>query len=75
MDIVESKTRVLVADLGFAKQLDHSEALAETRCGTLLQMAPELLKGEPYSMKADVWSFGCIFYEMITGLPPFTGIN
>ena len=38
-------------------------------------MAPEILKGEKYDNKVDVWSLGTIFYEMLTGFVPFTGKN
>lgn len=63
-----------IADLGFARRLQESE-LAETNCGTPLLMAPEILEGELYGHKADVWSLGCLFYEMLTGFPPFTGYD
>jgi serine/threonine protein kinase len=36
-------------------------------------MAPEVLNGKRYNHKADVWSLGVIFFEMITGFTPFTG--
>lgn len=36
-------------------------------------MAPEVLQGARYNHKVDVWSLGTIFYEMLTGFPPFTG--
>ena len=36
-------------------------------------MAPEVLNNRPYDSKADVWSLGAMFYEMITGFVPFTG--
>ena len=36
-------------------------------------MAPEVLGGQHYNHKADVWSIGCLFYELITGFMPFTG--
>ena len=38
-------------------------------------MAPEILRGEEYDNKVDVWSLGAMFYEMLTGFVPFTGIN
>ena len=38
-------------------------------------MAPEVLRQETYDQKADVWSLGCLFYEMLTGFTPFTGRN
>lgn len=36
-------------------------------------MAPEVLNGKRYNHKADVWSLGIVFFEMITGFTPFTG--
>lgn len=44
-------------------------------CGTPLYMAPEILHGRPYDHKVDVWSLGAVFYEMLTGFTPFTGVN
>lgn len=38
-------------------------------------MAPEILSGSKYDHSADVWSLGCVFYEMLTGYPPFSGIS
>lgn len=60
--------------MGFARRLNDDE-LAETGCGTPLLMAPEVLNGKHYNHKADVWSIGCIFYELLTGFVPFTGKN
>ena len=68
------KSKVIVADLGFAKQLEEGD-VTNTMCGTPLNMAPEILKGAKYSHKVDVWSLGTIFYEMLTGFTPFTGMN
>jgi serine/threonine protein kinase len=36
-------------------------------------MAPEVLNGKRYNHKADVWSLGIVFFEMIAGFTPFTG--
>lgn len=36
-------------------------------------MAPEIMKGDQYNSKVDVWSFGTIFYELVVGFPPFYG--
>ena len=36
-------------------------------------MAPEVLSGAPHSKEADLWSFGCVLYELFTGKQPFTG--
>jgi serine/threonine protein kinase len=43
--------------------------------GSYLYMAEEVCRHEPYNTKADVYSFAMIFYEMVTGLWPFQGMD
>jgi serine/threonine protein kinase len=38
-------------------------------------MAPEIFEMQEYDAKADLWSVGCVFYEMLVGHPPFRGSN
>lgn len=66
---------VVIADLGFAKEMKKDDDLTQTMCGTPVYMAPEILQGKPYDHKVDVWSLGTVFYEMLTGFTPFTGRN
>lgn len=46
-----------------------------TMCGTPLYMSPQIAKEVNYSFKSDVWSFGALFFEMLTGSPPFDSKN
>lgn len=39
--------------------------------GSPIYMAPEVLRGEPYSMQADVWSLGVTLFEMLFGKCPY----
>jgi len=63
-----------IADFGFARHLGGVD-LAETMCGSPLYMAPEILLGNKYDAKADLWSVGTVLFEMISGRTPFHGEN
>lgn len=43
--------------------------------GSPLNMAPEVLGGNQYNNKADIWSIGTVFYEMLFGKTPYTASN
>ena len=62
-----------IADLGFAKMLDSPGGVAKTFLGTSLTMAPEVHEGTSYGLKADIWSLGIVYYQMIYGKYPYLG--
>ena len=62
-----SSFNIKIGDFGIAKQLNNVNDFTKTQSGTLLYMAPEILKGEKYyNNKVDIWSLGCILYELCT---------
>ncbi|KAG6618350.1 NEK protein kinase [Phytophthora cinnamomi] len=64
------KNVVKLGDFGISKAL-AGDATANTACGTPESMSPEICRGEPYGKKSDIWSLGCILYEMIMLRRPF----
>ena len=65
---------VKIMDFGLAK-LKGSSKLTKTHStlGTLSYMSPEQAHGEEVDQRSDIFSFGAVLYEMITGRPPFRG--
>jgi serine/threonine protein kinase len=61
--------QVKIADFGFARSA-RDDMLLNSRIGTPLYMAPELLKGKSYDKRSDIWSLGILWYEMLTGKTP-----
>ena len=47
------------------------KGLLYTQTGTPYYASPEVWKDQPYDSKSDIWSLGCVLYEMITFKPPF----
>jgi serine/threonine protein kinase len=43
--------------------------------GTRSYLSPEQIRGQPLDQRADIYSFGCMLFEMFSGKPPFTGIS
>jgi hypothetical protein len=69
--------RALVADFGIAKDLDPTIEESTTSTGlvvgTAMYMSPEQANGRRFDRRSDVYSLGCVTYEMLAGEPPFTG--
>lgn len=66
-----------VLDFGIARALEVNTQLTATGmvCGTPSYMAPEQAQNQELDARADLYSMGVIFYEMLSGWPPFTGTN
>lgn len=45
--------------------------MRSTLCGTPLYLSPEVLIGDEYNEKIDIWAFGTLVYELFTGDNPF----
>jgi NIMA (never in mitosis gene a)-related kinase len=63
----------LIGDLNVSK-LIKSE-LNKTQTGTPYYASPEVWKDEPYDWRSDIWSCGCVLYELMALRPPFRAQN
>lgn len=59
-----------LADFNVSKVLGTDNML-RTQTGTPYYASPEVWNNEPYSIKSDMWSLGCVMYEIVTGRVPF----
>ncbi|KAG6397322.1 hypothetical protein SASPL_143488 [Salvia splendens] len=61
-----------IADFGLSRILLPDDS-AQTVCGSVFYMAPEILQFQKYNHKVDMWSVGAILFELLNGFPPFHG--
>lgn len=66
-NVLKHDGSIKIADFGFAKLLGSEDQQVETILGSPLNMAPEVLDHQSYNSKADIWSIGVAFYELLFG--------
>ncbi|XP_050452311.1 serine/threonine-protein kinase fused isoform X2 [Cataglyphis hispanica] len=69
--LLEANGVAKLCDFGFARSMSTGTHVLTSIKGTPLYMAPELIEECPYDHNADLWSLGCIVYELVVGSPPF----
>jgi serine/threonine protein kinase len=73
--ILTSEDHVYLTDFGLAKRAGTAVGLTrvDQMLGTVDYVAPEGIEGSEPDARADVYSLGCVLFEMLTGEPPFAG--
>ena len=69
------ENKIKIGDLGVAKLLNQTANFAHTVVGTPYYLSPELCEEKPYNHKSDIWSLGCVLYELCTLKHPFESNN
>jgi len=72
---IDENNNIKLGDFGIIKILQPYMMFTQTRIGTPLYMGPEIYKHLRYNTKVDIWSLGCVLYEMITLKPAFMANN
>lgn len=72
--VIDGEGRVKLVDFGLAVAPEQAgEEAGDVVLGTPIYMSPEQVRGKPLDPRSDLYAAGVIFYEMLTGSPPFTG--
>ena len=69
--LVKDKHQCKLGDMNVSKVIKEKDLLTQT--GTPYYASPEVWRDEPYSYKSDLWSIGCVIYELCALRPPFRG--
>ncbi|KDE06769.1 NEK protein kinase [Microbotryum lychnidis-dioicae p1A1 Lamole] len=67
---LDKENNLKLGDFGLSKAMAQA-AMTQTYVGTPYYMSPELINGQPYDVKSDIWALGCLIYELCAGHPPF----
>jgi len=70
---LDLNNNVKLGDFGLSKIMGQESVFAKTHVGTPYYMSPELIDGSPYNEKSDIWSAGCVIYELAASEGAFRG--
>jgi len=73
----DTKGIVRIMDFGIAKQVDHATLAEATAAGMVVgtpeYMSPEQIRGDPVDVRSDLYAFGVVLFELLSGAVPFKG--
>lgn len=72
---LDIQNNIKLGDFGLARVLNEQSTFAQTHVGTPYYMSPEQITEARYNEKSDIWSLGCLVYELAALKPPFEASN
>lgn len=72
---LDASNNIKLGDFGLARVLTENSCFAQTHVGTPYYMSPEQIIESKYNEKSDIWSLGCLVYELASLKPPFEASN
>ncbi|MFL5964223.1 MAG: serine/threonine-protein kinase [Gaiellaceae bacterium] len=73
-NVMWSDDGAMLADFGLARGAGATQLTRDGQLvGSAHYLAPELIEGQPATPASDIYAFGCLLYECVTAVPPFTG--
>lgn len=72
---LDGSNNVKLGDFGLSRIMGQESIYAQTHVGTPYYMSPELIEGAKYNEKSDIWSAGCVIYELAALRAPFEAQN
>jgi len=72
---LDGENNIKLGDFGLSRVMSDQSMFAETHVGTPYYMSPEQINESKYNEKSDIWSAGCLLYEIAALRPPFEASN
>ena len=73
--LLDRNLNIRLIDFGLSNSFSEDDPELKTACGSPAYASPEMVRGQPYTKMADIWSAGVLLYAMVTGQLPFDDDN
>ena len=73
--LLDRNKHIRIIDFGLSNTVENDAKIMQTACGSPAYAAPEMIKGEHYTMSTDIWSLGILLYAIVASHLPFDDPN